>query len=188
MAEFGIASRDVNFDGSEEILLNISSKTVAIVVLASLPILSILNLHAKSLWSAAVGICRNVVHGAAETETGSGERTKEDEDGVDVQCVICLCDVSEGDVYRLLPQCKHGFHVSCIDAWLQTHSSCPLCRCPVPCASAKKSTDQERYLMDIILSHLHRFLDHLCTWFVNPLGFDQQLTSNTFSEDYRAVL
>lgn len=188
MAEFGIASRDVSFNGLGEILFGISSKTVAIAVLASLPILSVLNLHAKSLWSAAVGICSEIGHGAAETETGSGERTKEDEDGVDVQCVICLCDVSVGDVYRLLPKCHHGFHVSCIDAWLQTHSTCPLCRCPVPYASVKNSTDQEeRYLMDIILSHLHRFLDHLCTWFVNPLGFDQQLAS-TFSDDYRSVL
>jgi len=28
----------------------------------------------------------------------------------------------------VLPQCGHGFHVSCIDTWLGSHSSCPSCR------------------------------------------------------------
>lgn len=188
MAGIWIA-RIVNFNEFGEILLSISSKTVVVTVLAALVILSVLNsLHAKSLlWSAAVGICSNIRHGKAVTEIRSVERKKEDGDGVDVQCVICLCEVCDGDVYRILPKCNHGFHVSCIDAWLQTHSTCPLCRCPVPYASVKNTTDQEQYLMDTILSHLHRFLDHLCTWFVNPLGFDQQLAS-TFTEDYRSVL
>ncbi|PQQ13065.1 E3 ubiquitin-protein ligase ATL42 [Prunus yedoensis var. nudiflora] len=32
------------------------------------------------------------------------------------------------EVLRLLPKCKHAFHISCIDHWLEKHSSCPLCR------------------------------------------------------------
>ncbi|CAL0305908.1 unnamed protein product [Lupinus luteus] len=43
-------------------------------------------------------------------------------------CAICLSDFIGGDEIRVLPQCGHGFHVSCIDAWLKSHSSCPSCR------------------------------------------------------------
>ncbi|XP_065880278.1 RING-H2 finger protein ATL80-like [Euphorbia lathyris] len=43
-------------------------------------------------------------------------------------CVICLAEFAAGDEIRILPQCGHGFHVSCIDTWLGSHSSCPSCR------------------------------------------------------------
>ncbi|KAK7409850.1 hypothetical protein VNO78_00211 [Psophocarpus tetragonolobus] len=43
-------------------------------------------------------------------------------------CAICLSEFAIGDEIRVLPQCGHGFHVSCIDAWLRSHSSCPSCR------------------------------------------------------------
>ncbi|XP_027356272.1 RING-H2 finger protein ATL80-like [Abrus precatorius] len=43
-------------------------------------------------------------------------------------CAICLTEFSAGDEIRVLPQCGHGFHVYCIDAWLKSHSSCPSCR------------------------------------------------------------
>ncbi|CAJ2642784.1 RING-H2 finger protein ATL80 [Trifolium pratense] len=43
-------------------------------------------------------------------------------------CAICLSEFTAGDEIRVLPQCGHGFHVSCIDLWLRSHSSCPSCR------------------------------------------------------------
>ncbi|KAJ8762175.1 hypothetical protein K2173_007329 [Erythroxylum novogranatense] len=43
-------------------------------------------------------------------------------------CAICLTEFTTGDEIRVLPQCGHGFHVSCIDTWLGSHSSCPSCR------------------------------------------------------------
>ncbi|KAL2483833.1 RING-H2 finger protein ATL80 [Forsythia ovata] len=45
-----------------------------------------------------------------------------------VDCAICLEKYADGDEIRVLPQCGHGFHVPCIDAWLGSHSSCPSCR------------------------------------------------------------
>ncbi|CAM6051298.1 unnamed protein product [Sphagnum compactum] len=43
-------------------------------------------------------------------------------------CVVCLSDYQKGEQVRLLPLCKHYFHVACIDIWLSTHISCPVCR------------------------------------------------------------
>ncbi|CAI9752657.1 unnamed protein product [Fraxinus pennsylvanica] len=43
-------------------------------------------------------------------------------------CAVCLCEFSEKDQLRLLPVCSHAFHISCIDTWLLSNSTCPLCR------------------------------------------------------------
>ncbi|GMP69675.1 hypothetical protein CsSME_00028848 [Camellia sinensis var. sinensis] len=43
-------------------------------------------------------------------------------------CPICLGDFVDGEKVRVLPKCHHGFHVKCIDIWLDSHSSCPTCR------------------------------------------------------------
>nr|CAB3470601.1 unnamed protein product [Digitaria exilis] len=45
-----------------------------------------------------------------------------------VECVVCLQELEDGDVVRVLPACRHFFHDRCIDAWLCAHSSCPVCR------------------------------------------------------------
>lgn len=44
------------------------------------------------------------------------------------ECPICLGEFLEGEKVRVLPKCNHGFHVKCIDTWLESHSSCPNCR------------------------------------------------------------
>ncbi|KAL5582521.1 hypothetical protein UlMin_014963 [Ulmus minor] len=43
-------------------------------------------------------------------------------------CAVCLCEFSEKDKLRLLPMCSHAFHLNCIDTWLLSNSTCPLCR------------------------------------------------------------
>ncbi|XP_044488304.1 RING-H2 finger protein ATL47-like [Mangifera indica] len=43
-------------------------------------------------------------------------------------CPVCLCEFSEEDKLRLLPMCSHAFHIDCIDTWLLSNSTCPLCR------------------------------------------------------------
>lgn len=97
----------------------------------------------------------------------------DDDDPVLLKCVICLYDVAEGEKYRVLGHCKHGFHVDCIGAWLDNNSTCPLCRSPVPytCSSIKDQHPLQA-LRHAILSCFLVFLDHLCNWFLNPLGFD----------------
>lgn len=44
------------------------------------------------------------------------------------QCVVCLGEMEDGELGRLLPGCRHVFHVECIDTWLGVSSTCPVCR------------------------------------------------------------
>ncbi|XP_057787768.1 RING-H2 finger protein ATL13-like [Salvia miltiorrhiza] len=43
-------------------------------------------------------------------------------------CAVCLCEFEADDKLRLLPKCSHAFHMDCIDTWLLSHSTCPICR------------------------------------------------------------
>ncbi|KAF7144359.1 hypothetical protein RHSIM_Rhsim05G0043200 [Rhododendron simsii] len=45
-----------------------------------------------------------------------------------LECAVCLSKFEDVEVLRLLPKCRHAFHIDCVDQWLQNHSSCPLCR------------------------------------------------------------
>ena len=45
-----------------------------------------------------------------------------------LECAVCLNRFDYTEVLRLLPKCKHAFHVECVDTWLDAHSTCPLCR------------------------------------------------------------
>ncbi|KAM0859776.1 hypothetical protein ACQ4PT_046970 [Festuca glaucescens] len=50
---------------------------------------------------------------------------------VGVECAVCLSELQDGEVARFLPPCGHGFHAQCVDKWLASHSTCPLCRVTV---------------------------------------------------------
>lgn len=47
------------------------------------------------------------------------------------ECAVCLSVLEEQDTARELPNCKHVFHVDCVDTWLNTCSTCPVCRTEV---------------------------------------------------------
>lgn len=48
--------------------------------------------------------------------------------GLGTDCPICLAEFGEGEKVRVLPNCNHAFHMECIDKWLTSRSSCPMCR------------------------------------------------------------
>jgi E3 ubiquitin-protein ligase ATL6/9/15/31/42/55 len=45
-----------------------------------------------------------------------------------LECAVCLSKFEDIEMLRLLPKCKHAFHIACIDNWLEKHASCPICR------------------------------------------------------------
>ncbi|XP_031376951.1 RING-H2 finger protein ATL30-like [Punica granatum] len=46
----------------------------------------------------------------------------------ELECAICLLEFEDDSILRLLTACYHVFHQECIDLWLQSHKSCPVCR------------------------------------------------------------
>jgi E3 ubiquitin-protein ligase EL5 len=48
-----------------------------------------------------------------------------------VECTVCLAELQDGEEARFLPRCGHGFHAECVDMWLASHTTCPLCRLTV---------------------------------------------------------
>lgn len=65
-----------------------------------------------------------------------------------MECVICLSEFEERELGRRLPKCRHGFHLECIDMWLNSHANCPVCREPVigeavDCSDAAESGEGE---------------------------------------------
>ncbi|XP_037479274.1 E3 ubiquitin-protein ligase ATL4-like [Triticum dicoccoides] len=46
-------------------------------------------------------------------------------------CAVCLSPFRPEAELRLLPACRHAFHAVCVDAWLRTTPTCPLCRATV---------------------------------------------------------
>ncbi|XP_062181604.1 putative RING-H2 finger protein ATL12 [Phragmites australis] len=53
-----------------------------------------------------------------------------------MECSVCLARFDDADLLRLLPRCRHAFHLDCVDRWLESNASCPLCRTRVDAEAA----------------------------------------------------
>jgi hypothetical protein len=47
------------------------------------------------------------------------------------ECAVCLGAIQVGAMVKLLPSCGHAYHRNCIDLWLSSRPTCPLCPCRV---------------------------------------------------------
>ncbi|KAF3944064.1 hypothetical protein CMV_029437 [Castanea mollissima] len=45
-----------------------------------------------------------------------------------LECAVCLSEFEDHETLRLLPTCNHVFHPLCIDTWLRSRVTCPVCR------------------------------------------------------------
>lgn len=55
----------------------------------------------------------------------AGEGAAEEDERI--TCMVCLAEKDVGDNLRTLP-CMHDFHCECIDTWLKTNRTCPICK------------------------------------------------------------
>ncbi|ELT96644.1 hypothetical protein CAPTEDRAFT_50226, partial [Capitella teleta] len=44
-----------------------------------------------------------------------------------ISCVVCMCEFEQRQLLRVLP-CSHEFHAKCVDKWLKSNRTCPICR------------------------------------------------------------
>lgn len=47
--------------------------------------------------------------------------------GEQLSCVVCMCEFEPRQHLRVLP-CAHEFHSKCVDKWLRSNRTCPICR------------------------------------------------------------
>jgi hypothetical protein len=50
--------------------------------------------------------------------------------GEQTKCLICLEQFGDGDDVKTLP-CLHIYHQQCVERWLSTDNSCPVCKTPI---------------------------------------------------------
>lgn len=79
--------------------------------------------------AAAGGVDPELLRSLPVTVYRAGPKGSKDEVGV--ECAVCLTELEDGEEARFLPRCGHGFHTECVDMWLASHSTCPLCRATV---------------------------------------------------------
>lgn len=58
-------------------------------------------------------------------------------------CSVCLESFREGEMVRELTRCRHLFHTDCIDMWLYSHITCPLCRAVIGLAEGRRKVAAE---------------------------------------------
>ncbi|CAG9464085.1 unnamed protein product [Pedinophyceae sp. YPF-701] len=81
-------------------------------------------------------------HGGEESRTegangGAPSAASDDEP----ECAICLCEYETGDSCRQLP-CAHFFHKKCLDRWMESHDTCPVCRHALVSVERRREEDR----------------------------------------------
>ncbi|XP_076919686.1 RING-H2 finger protein ATL38-like [Bidens hawaiensis] len=60
-----------------------------------------------------------------------------------LECAVCLNEFHDHEALRLLPECSHVFHRDCIDEWLASHVTCPVCRASLVPRTSQLSRETE---------------------------------------------
>ncbi|KAG5146946.1 hypothetical protein AAZX31_11G247300 [Glycine max] len=58
------------------------------------------------------------------------------------ECAVCLVEFEDSDTIKMLPKCQHVFHQHCIDTWLPSRMTCPICR--------QKLTSEDNTVIDVV--------------------------------------
>lgn len=46
-------------------------------------------------------------------------------------CTVCQTNLTQGERVRAIQKCQHLYHADCLEPWLRTHTTCPVCRVDV---------------------------------------------------------
>ncbi|CAH8838971.1 unnamed protein product [Trichobilharzia szidati] len=71
------------------------------------------------------------------TTTSTNEENDDSPSDEYDRCMICLDDYEESQQIRQM-RCSHEFHADCVDKWLKTKRTCPLCRADAFTGSQRK--------------------------------------------------
>ncbi|GJN06424.1 hypothetical protein PR202_ga24153 [Eleusine coracana subsp. coracana] len=77
--------------------------------------------HGRGLGAAALAALPVTAYSKDAASTSGGA----------TDCAVCLSELADGEKVRALPSCGHVFHVECVDAWLRSRTTCPVCRAEV---------------------------------------------------------
>uniref|UniRef100_A0A0E0B434 RING-type E3 ubiquitin transferase n=1 Tax=Oryza glumipatula TaxID=40148 RepID=A0A0E0B434_9ORYZ len=58
-----------------------------------------------------------------------------------LECAVCISEFDDDETLRLLPKCSHVFHQDCIDTWLASHATCPVCRANLVDGASEPASD-----------------------------------------------
>lgn len=72
----------------------------------------------------------------------------------DLECAICLNELEDHETVRLLPICNHLFHIDCIDTWLYSHATCPVCRSNLTAKSNKPGDEDDGVPLAAMRDHV----------------------------------
>ncbi|PRQ20884.1 putative transcription factor interactor and regulator LIM family [Rosa chinensis] len=64
-----------------------------------------------------------------------------------LECAVCLSQFEDYETLRLLPKCYHVFHPQCIDPWLASHLTCPVCRANLAPESNKAAPENGAFVI-----------------------------------------
>ncbi|KAJ7974551.1 RING-H2 finger protein [Quillaja saponaria] len=129
-------------------ILDFATQILIMVIVLSVIILFVgigflVLIHVCFVWRVnrrEVGVSGNMVHRSSSGKTSMPMSRKDleklscydyiakDKGSRPVDCAVCLENFNMGDKCRLLPMCKHSFHVQCVDTWLLKTPICPICR------------------------------------------------------------
>uniref|UniRef100_A0A0D6QT23 RING-type domain-containing protein n=1 Tax=Araucaria cunninghamii TaxID=56994 RepID=A0A0D6QT23_ARACU len=80
--------------------------------------------------SAIQGLHQEIIDGYPRMKFSGSNSLPRPQDAV---CSVCLADYKEGETLRVIPDCRHVFHINCVDTWLRQSATCPICRTsPLP--------------------------------------------------------
>lgn len=105
------------------------------------------------------------------------------------RCAVCLGDYQAEDKLQQIPACGHSFHMDCIDHWLATHTTCPLCRLSLLASSKSTHESVDTHQNSSATESTDRTSDQMLTPELSaPIDGDAMIQQSNCEEDERSCV